>query len=165
VSAVAVAAIVIALFAGAVAVLWPTSKPDSSTALMSAGFSWNPGHEPEVTGMQWASVWVSTRRANISRVEVRMFDAQFNFVKKWEINKDVLVAGSGQWDLPDDFRIKMGGAEAFVDACFQVDGQKRSIGYFREISWPKSGMGDPLTMADRKARKAVSAKTSCDYVL
>jgi hypothetical protein len=85
------------------------------------------------------------------------------------MSKEVLIGGSGTWPLSDDFEVRRGGPQAFVDACFHVagrDGSKpRAVGYLRALTWPPRESMFSFGLVDRATAATLAAKTGCDYVL
>lgn len=160
-AAAAISAVAAALLVGGVAMLAPSSKHQDDFTVAGAGFSWSEERLLEV--------WITAPNATVRKIEVRIFDPQFGQLGKWEMSKEVLIGGSGSWALSDDFEVKRGGPQAFVDACFHVagrDGSKpRTIGYLRALTWPPRDPIFSFELVDRATATTLAAKTGCDYVL
>jgi hypothetical protein len=161
VAAAAVSTVVAGLLAGGMAMLWPSSRHQDDVRVAGAGFSWSPERLQEV--------WITAPNVTVSKIEVRTFDPQLGKLKSWTMNKEVLIGGSGTWTLSDDFEIRRGDPQAFVDACFHVAGRDagrpRAVGYLRALTWPQRETMFSFQPVDRATAAALSAKTGCDYVL
>lgn len=166
VAAAALSVVVGGLLAGALTVLWSAESDPDGLKSMSAAFSLTG------TGERWQLYDLSfiSPKASINKIEVRIFDPGLNILKRWDMNKQVLIKGYGTWTMPDDFEMTSGGPQALVDACFHIlgsDGRRqRAIGHVRALSWPRR-VGAPVSfeLVDHSVATALSAKTSCDYLL
>jgi hypothetical protein len=157
----AVSTVAAGLLVGGVAVLWPSSRHQDDFTVAGAGFSWSSERLHEV--------WITAPNASVRKIEVRIFDPRLGQLKTWEMNKEMLIGGSGSWVLSDDFEVRKGGPQAFVDACFHVagrDGSKpRAVGYLRALTWPPRESVFSFGLVDRATAATLAAKTGCDYVL
>jgi hypothetical protein len=170
---VAAAAVSMALagaLAGAAAMLWPSSRDQDEFKLAYGGF----GESPDLERVRFNNVWIGSLKASVGKIEARIFDSRFAALKTWELNKEMLVAGNGSWDLPDGFEVARGGAQAFVEVCFHVAGHNsrkpRTLGYVRAVSLRPAREHHSLAslsldLVDRATTATLSAKTGCDYVL
>jgi TIR domain len=169
--AVASSAAITALSAAVVIGNWPRKNSVENVRISSGGFGWSPIYDSKSknVGVKLNSVWAGARSpTNLRKIEVRVFDAQLNQLRKWELSKEVLVTVSGSWALPNDFEARRDGPETFIDACFHAaksNGEMlRSVGYLRAFT-SLDDSGNPFELVDRDVRTALTAKTDCDYVL